>query len=123
MLFQKNLWLRMLSSPKPSRAAQVHGIAMGLGSQRAAIQHPEVVDTFRVRDVAPDILLLANLGAVQLNYGYDVEHCREAVEMVGADALILHLNALQEALQPEGDANLAGLCPRSKPCAGSWTCP
>jgi len=92
-----------------AQAAQAHGIAMGLGSQRAAIQHPELTDTFRVRDVAPDILLFANLGAVQLNYGYDMEHCREAVEMVGADALILHLNALQEALQPEGDSNFSGL--------------
>jgi isopentenyl-diphosphate delta-isomerase len=92
-----------------ARAAQTHGIAMGLGSQRAAIQHPELADTFRVRDVAPDILLFANLGAVQLNYGYDMEHCLGAVEMVGADALILHLNALQEALQSEGDSNFSGL--------------
>jgi isopentenyl-diphosphate delta-isomerase len=92
-----------------ARAAQAHGIAMGLGSQRAAIQRPELAGTFRVRDVAPDILLLANLGAVQLNYGYDVEHCREAVEMIGADALILHLNPLQEALQPEGNTNFVGL--------------
>jgi isopentenyl-diphosphate delta-isomerase len=92
-----------------ARAAQAHGIAMGLGSQRAAIQHPELADTFRVRDVAPDILLFANIGAVQLNYGYDMEHCRQAVEMIGADALILHLNALQEALQPEGDGNFSGL--------------
>jgi len=92
-----------------ARAAQAHGIAMGVGSQRAALQHPELADTFRVRDVAPDILLFANLGAVQLNYGYDVEHCREAVEMIGADALILHLNALQEAVQPEGDGNFSGL--------------
>ena len=92
-----------------ARAAQAHGIAMGLGSQRAAIQRPELADTFRVRDVAPDILLLANLGAVQLNYGYDVEHCRKAVQMIGADALILHINPLQEALQPEGNSNFAGL--------------
>jgi len=92
-----------------AHAAQAHGIAMGLGSQRAAIQHPELADTFRVRDVAPDILLFANLGAVQLNYGYDMEHCLEAVEMVSANALVLHLNALQEALQPEGDSNFSGL--------------
>jgi isopentenyl-diphosphate delta-isomerase len=92
-----------------AHAAQARGIAMGLGSQRAAIQRPELADTFCVRDVAPDILLLANLGAVQLNYGYDVEHCRKAVEMIGADALILHLNPLQEALQPEGNSNFGGL--------------
>lgn len=92
-----------------ARAAQAHGIAMGVGSQRAALQHPDLADTFRVRDVAPDILLLANVGAVQLNYGYDVKDCRQAVEMIRADALILHLNALQEAVQPEGDGNFSGL--------------
>ena len=92
-----------------ARAAQAYGIAMGVGSQRAALSHPELAETFRVRDVAPDILLLANLGAVQLNYGYDVERCREAVNMIGADALILHLNPLQEAVQPEGNTNFSGL--------------
>jgi len=92
-----------------ARAAQETGIAMGLGSQRAAIEHPELADSFKIRDVAPDILLLANLGAIQLNYGYGVEHCQRAVEMVDADALILHLNPLQEAVQPEGDTNFAGL--------------
>jgi len=92
-----------------AEAAQATGVAMGLGSQRAAIEKPDVADTFQVRQLAPDILLLANLGAVQLNYGYDIEHCRRAVEMIEADALVLHLNALQEALQPEGDVNFAGL--------------
>ncbi|MBP7689765.1 MAG: type 2 isopentenyl-diphosphate Delta-isomerase [Thermoflexales bacterium] len=92
-----------------AQAAQHYGVAMGLGSQRAGIQHPEVADTFKVRSVAPDILLFANLGAVQFNYGYDVEHCIEAVQMIEADALILHLNPLQEAVQPEGDINFSGL--------------
>ena len=90
-------------------AAQEMGVAMGLGSQRAAIEHPELAPTFQVRDVAPDILLLANLGAVQLNYQYGLSECQRAVEMIGADALILHLNALQEALQPEGNTRFAGL--------------
>jgi len=90
-------------------AAQQAGIGMGLGSQRAAIEHPELVRTFQVRRVAPDILLLANLGAVQLNYQYSVEDCRRAVDMIEADGLILHLNPLQEALQPEGDTHFMGL--------------
>jgi isopentenyl-diphosphate delta-isomerase len=90
-------------------AAQAAGIAMGLGSQRAAIENPDLAPTFQVRDVAPDVLLFANLGAVQLNYGYGIDQCRRAVEMLGADALILHLNALQEAVQPEGDTNFSGL--------------
>lgn len=92
-----------------ARAAQTLGIAMGVGSQRAAIENPKVEVTFQVRDVAPDILLFANLGAVQLNYGYGPAECQRAVDMIGADALILHLNPLQEALQPEGQTNFSGL--------------
>jgi isopentenyl-diphosphate delta-isomerase len=90
-------------------AAQMSGIAMGIGSQRAAIEHPELAASFQVRDVAPDILLFANLGAIQLNYHYGLEQCQQAVDMIQADALILHLNALQEAVQPEGDTRWSGL--------------
>lgn len=92
-----------------AQAAQERGMAMGLGSQRAALEDKTLIESFRVRTVAPDILLFANVGAVQLNYGYDVDDCRRAVAMVEADALILHLNVLQEAVQPEGDTNFAGL--------------
>lgn len=92
-----------------AQAAEKAGIAMGLGSQRAAIEDPALAPTFQVRAVAPTTVLLANLGAVQLNYGYNVDHCRRAVEMIEADALILHFNALQEAVQPEGDTNFSGL--------------
>jgi isopentenyl-diphosphate Delta-isomerase len=95
-----------------AEAAQQVGVVMGVGSQRAALEQPEVAETFRVRRFAPDILLLANLGAVQLNYSYTIDHCRRAVEMIEADALILHLNALQEAVQPEGDTRFAGLLGR-----------
>ncbi len=92
-----------------AEAAQECGLAMGVGSQRAAIEHPEQADSFRVRKVAPDILLFANLGAVQLNYGYGLEQCQRAVEMIEADALYLHLNPLQEAVQHGGDVNWKGL--------------
>jgi isopentenyl-diphosphate delta-isomerase len=92
-----------------AEAAQTVGVAMGVGSQRAALEHPEQAATFQVRKVAPDILLFANLGAVQLNYGYTPEHCRRAVDMIQADALILHLNPLQEAVQAGGDVNFEGL--------------
>ena len=92
-----------------AKAAQETGVAMGLGSQRAALEDPQLSYTFQVRREAPDILLLANLGAVQLNYDYTVDHCRRAVDMIAADALVLHLNALQEAVQPEGDTRFAGL--------------
>ncbi len=92
-----------------AEAAQQAGIGMGLGSQRAAIEEPALAETFKVRAYAPDILLFANLGAVQFNYGYGVAQCQAAVDMIQADALILHFNALQEAVQPEGDTRWAGL--------------
>ncbi len=92
-----------------AQAAQDCGVAMGVGSQRAAIENAALAETYQVRRVAPDILLFANLGAVQLNYGYGVDECRRAVAMIGADALILHLNALQEAVQANGNTNFKGL--------------
>ncbi|MDD5370718.1 MAG: type 2 isopentenyl-diphosphate Delta-isomerase [Anaerolineaceae bacterium] len=97
-----------------AQIAQEVGIAMGLGSQRAAIEQPSLATSFQVRDVAPDILLFANLGAIQLNYGYGIRECLRAVQMIQADALILHLNPLQEALQPEGQTNFGSLLDRIK---------
>ncbi len=92
-----------------AEAAESLGVALGVGSQRAALRDPALAATYQVRQRAPHALILANLGAVQLNYGYGVDECRRAVEMIEADALILHLNALQEAVQPEGDTNFTGL--------------
>lgn len=92
-----------------AEAAQDLGIAMGLGSQRAALEREDLADTYRVRSVAPDILLFANVGAVQFNYGYGVDEIRRAVDMIEADAVFLHLNALQEAVQAEGDRDWRGL--------------
>src|SRR5512141_2211368 len=91
-------------------AAQEVRVAMGVGSQRAALEHPEQIPTFSItRKVAPDLLLCPNLGAVQLNYSYGIDECRKAVDMIEADALILHLTPLQEAVQDAGDTNFAGL--------------
>ena len=104
-------------------AAQTTGIAMGVGSQRAAIEYPELAETFQIRRVAPDILLFANLGAIQLNYGLGVEECQRAVDMIEADALILHLNALQEAVQPEGDTNFRGLVKKIEEICKSLSVP
>lgn len=89
--------------------AQQNNIALGIGSQRAGLKNPDVAYTYHVRDVAPDILLFGNLGVVQFNYGYGIDECQRAVDMIQADALILHFNVLQEAVQPEGDTNFAGL--------------
>lgn len=90
-------------------AAQRLKLPMGVGSQRIGVVKPETMASFQVRDVAPDIQLWANLGAVQLNDGFGPQECRNLVEAIGADGLILHLNPLQEAIQPEGDRRWRGL--------------
>ncbi len=92
-----------------ARAAESAGIAMALGSGRALLENPGLRPTFDVRKLAPKLVLFANLGAVQLNYGIGVEGARRLVETLGADGLYLHLNPLQEALQPGGDTNFRGL--------------
>lgn len=92
-----------------ARAAQEHRIVMGVGSQRAALEHEELRRTFEIRRFAPDAVLFANLGAVQLNKGMGATECAEAVRMIEADALFLHLNPLQEVLQDGGDTDFSGL--------------
>ncbi len=84
-----------------ARAAGEIGIGMGIGSQRAAIENPEAVSTFQVRNVAPDIFLLANLGAAQI-VEYSPDKIKSAVEMINADALVIHLNTAQELFQKGG---------------------
>ncbi|AFZ28813.1 isopentenyl-diphosphate delta-isomerase [Gloeocapsa sp. PCC 7428] len=92
-----------------AEVAQHYNMAMGVGSQRVALEKPQVAATFAVRSHAPDILLFANLGAVQLNYKYGLDECRRVVDLLQADALILHLNPLQECIQARGDTNFRGL--------------
>jgi isopentenyl-diphosphate delta-isomerase len=101
--------LAHLVNTRLATVAQRYGLAMGVGSQRIALEQPELAPTFAVRSLAPDILLLANLGAVQLNYGCGLEDCLKLVELLEADALILHLNPLQEWVQSGGDSNFKGL--------------
>jgi isopentenyl-diphosphate delta-isomerase len=90
-------------------AAERAGVALALGSQRAAVEDPALVATYSVREVAPRVLLFANLGAVQLNYGLGADDAKRAVEAIGANGLYLHFNPLQEALQPRGDTNFRDL--------------
>jgi len=93
-------------------AAEAAGVALALGSQRAALEDRSLLRTYSVRDVAPKVVLCANLGAVQFNYGVGVEQAQRIVDDIGANALYLHFNPLQEALQPRGDTNFRSLLPR-----------
>ncbi len=106
-----------------ARAAEKAGVALGLGSQRVMFTSPAARDSFAVRRWAPSAPVLANLGAVQLRKGFDIEHCRDAVEVAGADALCLHLNPLQEAIQPEGNTVFRGLAERMGGIATALDCP
>ncbi|MDD2522176.1 MAG: type 2 isopentenyl-diphosphate Delta-isomerase [Anaerolineaceae bacterium] len=93
-----------------ARAANEFNIAMGVGSQRAALVHEGLDETFAIaRKEAPNALLFANIGVAQLNEGFGVVECQRAVDMLEADALFIHLNALQEALQPEGNRDFSHL--------------
>jgi isopentenyl-diphosphate delta-isomerase len=92
-----------------AEAAQDQGVALGLGSQRAMLEQTELVSTFSVRSFAKSIPIFGNIGAVQFNYGLTVDDCLRLVDSIKADGLIVHLNPLQEALQPEGETQFAGL--------------
>lgn len=104
-------------------AAEARGWALGLGSIRAAVEKEELAYTFQVRKQAPSIPIIANLGAVQLNYGFGVEQCQRAVDMAEADMLVLHLNSLQEVFQPEGNTNFSGLLSRIEEVCSRLTVP
>jgi len=99
-------------------AAEQTGVALAVGSQRVMFTHPEARASFELRRYAPTALLLANLGAVQLNYGFGVGQCEQAIQALDADGIYLHLNPLQEAVQPEGDVNFSGLAEKIGRVAG-----
>lgn len=93
-------------------AANRVGVGLMLGSQRVMLERPEATASFRVRDLAPDVPILGNLGVAQLNLGYGPEELRRAVDAIGADGLALHANPLQEAMQEGGDGDFRGLSAR-----------
>jgi isopentenyl-diphosphate delta-isomerase len=103
--------------------AEERGWAMGVGSVRAAVENPALAPTFQIRRYAPTIPIFANLGAVQLNYGYGPDEARRAVEIVGADGLVLHLNSLQEVFQPGGNTRFGGLLARIERLCASLEVP
>jgi len=91
-----------------AKACQEIGVGMGLGSMRAMIEKPGLTNTYYVRDVAPDIFLAGNLGVAQLN-NYSPKKINEVLQKIEADALAIHINSAQEAMQPEGDTNFSNL--------------
>jgi isopentenyl-diphosphate delta-isomerase len=100
------------------------GIGIEVGSQRPAIEDKKLEETYSViKEPAKNTLKIANVGAVQLNYNYGITECQMAVDMIGADALALHLNALQEVIQPEGDVNFSDLLPKIRDICGALSVP
>lgn len=95
-----------------AEAAEAEGVALAVGSQRVLFSDAMAREAFDLRSYAPHTLLFGNLGAVQLNYGMGLAECEAAIEVLDADGLYLHLNPLQEAVQPEGDTGFSSL--RSK---------
>ncbi len=93
-------------------AAETLGLGMMLGSQRVMLEDDSALKSFKVRQHAPNILLIGNLGVAQLNRGYGANEARRAVKLVKADGLAFHTNPLQEALQFKGDKNFSEIIPK-----------
>ena len=107
-----------------AEAAERFGLAMGVGSQRAALEDPELSYTYRIaRERAPNVLLMANLGLAQILEDDWKEKVDRAIEMIDADVLCVHLNALQEAVQSEGNTNFKGAIARLREVASASSVP
>jgi isopentenyl-diphosphate delta-isomerase len=112
-----------------ARAAEHYGLALGVGSQRAGIVNPDVASTYAVtRDHAPNAFLIANIGAPQLiaqsrHLAFTLEQVQQAIAMIQANALAVHMNSLQEAAQQEGDHRAAGEAAALKALTNQLTLP
>lgn len=104
-------------------AAEEKGWAIALGSTRALLESTAHEESFLIRKHAPTVPLIANLGAVQLNYGYGARECQQIVDKTEADSLVLHLNSLQEVVQDGGDLNFADLLPKIKEICSALSVP
>ncbi len=107
-----------------AEAVEKLGLGMGVGSQRAAIEDRKLKETYAIaRKMAPNAFLIANIGGVQLVHGYGLKEVKKVVEMINADAVAVHLNALQEAVQPEGQTNFKGVLAKIGEIASSLDTP
>ena len=107
-----------------AQAVEKLGLGMGVGSQRAAIENQKLEETYAIaRKMAPNAFLIANIGGVQLVHGYGLKEVKKVVEMIDADAVAVHLNALQEAVQPEGQTNFKGVLAKIGEIASSLDTP
>lgn len=106
-----------------AEAAEEKGWAIGLGSTRALLESDAHEASFLIREHAPTVPLIANIGAVQLNYGYGAKECQQIVDKTGADSIVLHLNTLQEVVQDGGDLNFANLLPKIEQVCKEVTVP
>jgi len=93
---------------KLAKAAENQKVAIGLGSQRAMLEQPSLSKTYKIRKVAKSVPIIGNIGACQLK-NYSVEKVRNSLEEIEADGLAIHLNPLQEVIQPEGDSHFRGI--------------
>ena len=100
------------------------GLGMGVGSQRAAVEFQALEQTYRVaRQKAPNAFIIANIGGVQLVNGFSAKEAQKAIEMIDADALAIHLNPVQEALQPEGQTTFKGILQKIQEITGEIETP
>ncbi|PLA74121.1 type 2 isopentenyl-diphosphate Delta-isomerase [Hydrogenovibrio sp. SC-1] len=106
-----------------AEAAEASQVAMAVGSQRTLVEDQEALQSFQLRRYAPNIPLIANMGAVQLNYGFGFDQAKLMIDTLEADALFLHLNPLQEVIQPEGDTNFARLTDKIEQLASELSVP
>lgn len=107
-----------------AEAVEELGLGMGVGSQRVAIEEKSLEGTFAIaREKAPTAFLIANIGGAQLINGYGLNEVKIAINMIDADAVAIHLNPLQEAIQPEGQTNFQGLLKKIQELTLTLDCP